>query len=249
MRNGLLALLCLLFLGACTTPVSNYSNSGNELPQLRVQAEATVKALPDLLRLRLGVVTTAVDAGQALADNNQRMGQLMALLEELGISGDELATGQFQIRPEWSLPPRPTPANWQREIVGYRVENELQVETPKVELAGKLLGLAQRAGANQVGNLQFDLADPESYRQEAITLATQKAVAKAQTLAAAAGTELGEIISISLDSPTVMYRSGMVDAEVRMATAQAVPVVADKVEVSAGVTMVYRLLNPPVKGS
>jgi len=73
MRNGLLALLCLIFLGACTPQPCTYPTGGNALPQLTVQGEATVKALPDLLRLRLGVVTTAVDAGQALADNNQRM--------------------------------------------------------------------------------------------------------------------------------------------------------------------------------
>ncbi len=121
----------LLFLASCGPQTYNYSNVNNPLPQLIVNADATVKAKPDLLQMRLGVVTESVDAGSALADNNLRMQSLMDMLAKIGISRDELATGQFQIRPEWSVPPRPTPANWKREIVAYRVSNDLNLSTTR----------------------------------------------------------------------------------------------------------------------
>ncbi len=149
----------LLFLASCGPQTYNYSNVNNPLPQLIVNADATVKAKPDLLQMRLGVVTESVDAGSALADNNLRMQSLMDMLAKIGISRDELATGQFQIRPEWSVPPRPTPANWKREIVAYRVSNDLNLSTTRVDLAGDLLGLAQKSGANQIGGLSFGLSD------------------------------------------------------------------------------------------
>lgn len=242
----LIGFMLIFLLSSCGPQTYNYSTINpvnTALPQLTVQAEAKVKATPDLLQLRLGVVTKAENAGQALAKNNQQIAKVMLQLEELGIVRDEMATGQFQIRPEWSLPPRPTPASWQRQIVAYQVNNEMLLATTKVELAGKLLGLAQQAGANQIGGLLFSLADPELHQQQAIALATRKALCKAQTLAAAAGAGLGEIISLTLDSPGRLVGSKLMLAEARTATVNTVPVVAGKVEVHAGVTIVYHLLE------
>lgn len=233
----------LLLLSSCGPQTYNYSSVNNTLPQLVVQADATIKAKPDLLQMRLGVVTEAEDAGVALAENNRRMQSLMEMLTALGISVDDLSTGQFQIRPEWSVPPRPTPANWRREIVSYRVHNDLNVETTRVDLAGELLALAQKAGANQIGGLQFGLADPEFHRQEAIAKATSNALRKAQTLADAAGTKLGPIVSLSLDSHGGYAGPQLMRMERTMAASDAVPVAAGKVDVQAGVTIIYRLLD------
>lgn len=235
----------LLFLASCGPQTYNYSNVNNPLPQLIVNADATVKAKPDLLQMRLGVVTESVDAGSALADNNLRMQSLMDMLAKIGISRDELATGQFQIRPEWSVPPRPTPANWKREIVAYRVSNDLNLSTTRVDLAGDLLGLAQKSGANQIGGLSFGLSDPETYRRQAIAAATLKARRKAETLAGAAGARLGQIISLSLDSYGGYAGPELMKMERSMAVADAVPVAAGKVDVKAGVTIIYRLLDAP----
>ena len=244
----LFAALAAFLLSSCAPQTYSYSTVNTALPQLVVQADATVNAAPDQLQLRLGVVTEAEDAGQALADNNQRMETLMRMLENLGIARNELATGQFQIRPQWSVPPRPTPANWQRKIVAYQVSNELLVATTKVDLAGKLLGSAQQAGANQIGGLEFTLADPELYRQQAIAEATRKAMRKAETMAAAAGTTLGDIVSLTLDASGAAPGPRVMMAEMRSAVADTVPIAAGKVDVSAGVTIVYRLLTKTQPG-
>jgi len=237
--------LFLLLLSSCGPQTYNYSRVNDSPPQLVVQADANIKAMPDLLQMRLGVVTESVDAGVALVDNNQRMQSLMDMLAVLGIPRDSLATGQFQIRPEWSVPPRPTPANWRREIVAYRVSNDLNVETTRVDLAGDLLAMAQKAGANQIGGLQFGLADPEMHRQEAIAKATANALRKAQTLADAAGAKLGPIVSLSLNSYGGYAGPQLMKMERAMDTSSSVPVAAGKVDVQAGVTIIYRLLDNP----
>lgn len=242
LKKSLIGGLVLMLLAACGPHVYRSGTVNQSLPQLTVQAEATVKARPDMLQMRLGVVTEALSADDALAENNLRMQSLMGMLENIGLTSAEYATGQFQIRPEWSVPPRPTPANWRREIVAYRVSNDLVVETGKIELAGDLLGLAQKSGANQVGGLQFGLADPEKYRQQAIAEATRTARLRAQTLAEAAGARLGPIVSLSFNAfgaypaPRLMKMEGAMAAD-----AAAVPVAAGNVDVQAGVSIVYRL--------
>lgn len=213
--------------------------------QLRVQAEGQVEAAPDQLRLRLGVITEAGDAGQAVNENNQRMSAVMTMLTELGLERKDLATGQFQIQPQWSQPPRPTPANWQREIIGYRVSNDLWIRTTRIDLAGQLLGLAHQVGVNQVGNLQFTIADQDNYLQQAMSLATQKALKQAQVLASAAGAELGNILSLTLEPPGGLSSSAPLIAEARMMTAtDAVPITPGNVDIQATVTMVFELISP-----
>lgn len=244
------SMMVLLFVSACMPynmqhqpPVFNVQagDSQQQFQQLRVQAEAQVEAVPDLVRMRLGVVTEAADAGQAVRRNNEHMRTIMSEMLKLGLHQDDLATGQFQISPQWSQPPRPTPANWQREIVGYRVSNDLWVTTTRVDLAGDLLGTGHRSGANHVGNLQFSIADTDSYQQQAMALATEKAVRQAQILADAAGATLGEVVSLSLDPGGNFYSQPMMAEARMMSTADAVPVTPGKVEVKAVVTLVFAL--------
>ena len=246
----LFGLLSLFVLSACM-PHPFHPERGLVAPvpgqtpqQLRVQAEGRVEATPDQLRLRLGVITEATDAGQAVSANNQRMTGVMAMLDDLGLDQKDLATGQFQIQPQWSQPPRPTPANWQREIVGYRVSNDLWIRTTRIDLAGRLLGLAHLSGVNQVGNLQFTIADQDNYQQQAMTLATQKALRQAQVLATAAGAELGIILSLTLDTPSGFSGASPLMAEARMLTAtDAVPVTPGNVDIQAIVTIIFELIS------
>ncbi len=247
MKSLLLGLGLLLTLTACGPRNFNYGTADQALPQLHVRGEGTVEATPDLLQLRLGVVTQDADADLALSSNSERMRAVMATIRGVGVAEDEIATGQFQIRPEWNLPPRPTPANWQREIIGYRVSNELLISTIRVELAGKLLAASQRAGANQIGGLQFTLADPTEHKQQAIRLATEKAIRQAQTMAAAAGVTLGPVQSLILESAGGVPGPQLMMAEARMASADSVPVTAGQVEVSAAVSLIYRLAAPAAK--
>ncbi len=239
-----IVVLLLLLLGACVPQQANLVQPHIDPPQLVVRGQGRVEVVPDQLQLRLGVVTEGSEADFALAENNQRMSAVMAMLADIGIAADEMATGQFQIRPEWSLPPRPTPANWQRQIIGYRVSNELRIATRRIDLAGRLLATAQQAGANQVGGLQFTLADPEEHRQRAITLATEQAVREAKTLAQAAGVKLGDVQSLVLDSSNNAPGPQLMMAEARLASVESVPIATGKVEVSASVSLVYLLEVP-----
>lgn len=247
LRLLIIALLLLLLSGCMAHHQQVQSRlpaaTASPLPQLAVQAEARLDAVPDQVRLRLGVVTEAPEAADAVRENNQKMSNLMRGLDDLGLSREDLATGQFQIAPQWSQPPRPTPANWQREIIGYRVNNDLWVATHRIDLAGELLGMAYKSGVNQVGNLQFSVADPERYHQQALAAATGKALEQARVLAAAAGVDLGRILSISVDPVFSHGAPQMLMAEARMATADTVPITPGTVEVRAGVSIVFELLT------
>jgi uncharacterized protein YggE len=79
-----------------------------------------------------------------------------------------------------------------------------------------------------------------------MTLATQKALRQAQVLATAAGAELGDILSLTLDTPGGF--SGSLAADGRsdrlMTATDAVPVTPGNVDIQATVTVIFELISP-----
>ena len=150
MRLILLVLVTLLLAGC---PPQHHRAAQKKASHLSVRGEATLKLKPDQVEMSLEAVTMAGSADEALAANSEAVVRLQQLLETEGLSREDYRTGQFSIQPQWSRPPRPAPANWAPEITGYRVSNSLQLKTSKIELAGRLLALAQQAQENQTGQM------------------------------------------------------------------------------------------------
>ena len=94
----------------------------------------------------------------------------------------EYRTGQFKISPKWAPRPRHSSEDWQPRIVGYSVANELLIRTKQLGLGGKVVEVCSKAGANDIGSISFDLADPRTSRVEVIELATANARQDAKAL-------------------------------------------------------------------
>ncbi len=212
--------------------------------QLAVRGEAILNVSPDQVMVNLGVTSEASTAQEALKANNDNMHAMMGALNKLGLSKQEYKTQQFQVHPIWSQRPRNPAPEWSAKIAGYRVTNSLQVQTAKMELAGDIIGAAMKAGANTVNSVQFGLADPREYREQAIKQAMKNARSDAQVLAAAAEDKIKRTLSLNLDNavatPVHVQSERMM---MRSATAMdsAPPLEAGDVNVRASVSVVYEL--------
>ncbi|WP_020674625.1 SIMPL domain-containing protein [Geopsychrobacter electrodiphilus] len=235
-------LLPVLFLSACVPPQPVAAQK--QVSQLSVRGEATLKVKPDQVEMSLEAVTTGATADAAMVSNNAAMGRLQQLLLTEGLTSADYHTGQFSIQPQWSRPPRPAPANWAPEIVGYQVNNSLQIATTHVELAGHLLALAQQAGVNKASQLRFSLADSEISSRQAIAEATNRARQRAETLASAAGVKLGRLLEARVDDSGAVARPMLMMAEgVSARAVNNVPLNAGEVEVHAAVILRYALVD------
>jgi uncharacterized protein YggE len=98
------------------------------------------------------------------------------------------------------------------------------------------------AGANSVNSVYFMVDDPSKAQEEARTLAVKDAMAKAQTLASAAGVKVGRITSIS-DIQNVgipFFRNSAFDS-VPAAAGGAGPVETGSNEITATVEMHFEI--------
>jgi uncharacterized protein YggE len=215
------------------------------IPNLTVRGSAELIKPADQLRITIGVVSEDPDAREALSDNSKRMQKVVGAIGGAGLDEDEYKTGRFQIRPIYSKPPRRPPPQWRAQIIGYEVTNTVMVRTKQLALAGELIEAANKAGANSIDSIGFDLVDKRKYRAEAISKATAHALADARKLAESARVKLVRTLSINLDDtgarPPVPRRFA---APAMAAAAEAgvpPPITPGDVTVTASVTVVYEI--------
>lgn len=166
---------------AAPTDAQNGGEDGNDLS---VTGSGEVEVEPDRVEVRLGVDVTRETAEAARSEAANRSGDIVAAIEDLGLSDDAVETTRFSIRPERSR----EPGTKERSVTGYRAENTVVVTTEDVSLAPEIVDAAVRSGANDVDSVRYGLTD--GARGEARDRAIRKAVKRAENEAASAAGEL-----------------------------------------------------------
>jgi uncharacterized protein YggE len=191
--------------------------------------------------ISLSVVRLEKTARAALDANNEAMAALLEAMKAEGIAERDLQTSSFSINPQYLYPKRDDGTQEAPRIEGYSVSNTLTVRIRDLSKLGAILDKSVTLGVNQGGQIVFTNDDASSAITEARKLAVADAVAKAKTLAEAAGVTLGRIATISEQNqggrPVPMMRAEMADASFK----SAVPVAAGENEYSVNVTMGFEI--------
>lgn len=213
--------------------------------QLIVAGRANLRRPADEAHLRFGVISNGQTAGDTLQINANLLNTLISTLKNDGVQDSELQTGQFSLTAIYSQRPKDAPDNWLPRIVGYRVENQLQIQTQQLKNLGRWADLAIQNGANSIDELTFGFHDKRSFQDEAIKEATTYAKQDAATLAAASGLRLGKILSVTLNQanfqPLMQQNAFMLAKAYNMPNET--PIISGDVDVSAQVTIVYEILQ------
>lgn len=209
------------------------------IPKLTVRGYATLKKPTDQLQITLGVVTESHDATRALEENSRKAQDIIQAFKSVGLKEEEFETGRFQIRPRYSTRPRQTEPGWQPQIIGYEVRHNLVINTLKINLAGELIEVANKSGANSIDSIRFDLSDKRKYRAEAISIATANALTDARTLAESAGVRLLRPLSIDLEDghPNIPPYAMAIAPEAGISP----PITSGQITVTASVSIVYEI--------
>jgi len=221
--SGQLVLIAAVFLTLNSATV--YSDNSNvPFPRILVTGQGSFDIAADMAVLSLTVTREAETARAALDANSAAMKEVLAAMKAEGIADRDLQTSGFSIQPRYIYP---SPKSGQREppqITGYTVRNSLTVRVRNIENVGAILDKSVTLGVNEGGNISFTNADPSAAITQARTLAVKDAIAKANTLAEAAGVKTGKLLEISEQSfvprPMQMARTAMAMSD----AVEAVPV-------------------------
>ncbi|MEM6464264.1 MAG: SIMPL domain-containing protein [Pseudomonadota bacterium] len=178
-------------------PASAFADDAQKPGIVSVTGEGSAYLAPDMAVLTLTVMRQEETARAALDANNSAMAEVLASLRADDIEERDLQTSGFSIAPQYFYPRQDDNQPAQPVITGYRVSNTLTVRIREIDKLGPILDKSVNLGVNQGGQILFTNDDPSTAVSQARTAAVEDAMAKASTLAEAAGVSLGRIAEIN----------------------------------------------------
>jgi uncharacterized protein len=188
------ALVALCLLAAPRVALAQDAGFGAAFAATTLSLSATgeTRTPPDMATLSLGVQTTAPDAASALRANAARMTATIAALKTAGIAARDIQTSNLSLTPQYAYaegkPPR---------LTGYQASNQVTVQINDLARLGGVVDAAVAAGADNVGQINFGLANPLAAENAARVAAVKALQDKAALYAQAAGYHVGRLVNLS----------------------------------------------------
>ncbi len=201
-------------------------------PAISVTGEAHISVPPDLASVDAGVATDAKSAREASEANNAAMAKVLAALKAANVDAKDIQTSRLSLQPQYA-PNR----SGSSPIVGYRASNRVTVRVRDVGKVAGVIDTLVGAGANDIGNVFFEVSQASKLLDEAREKAVADALRKAEIYAKAAGVTLGVPLSISEEgAPQPVYRAKMMQGAPMAAAPTPIAQGEETLSVSVSVT-------------
>lgn len=239
-----LLVLPLLVALAARSPAqaaSSAASPGSEpIPSIEVTGSAEVTAPAARGAFSIGIEVTRPTAAEASSETARLTQAVTAALKQAGLAGSDLKGSRLTVNPQWSYDQK----TQQRHRDGFEATTTLLVDSASLEHLGSYIDAALGAGATTVSDIQYSPADADSLRRDALTRAVRNARSEAETIAAAAGGQLGALLQIGTDGASSRPRPmGLQEVVVNAARAKgsvATDLMPQDIEVSASVSASWR---------
>ena len=197
----------------------------------------------------LGVEARALTVSEARQDAANAMTAVRDALKGLGIADKDIVTTNFNIYPEttWIEIKDSLGTRGQSKIIGYVVNNAVEIKVRKLDDVGAVIDAAAEKGGDliRVNSVAFTLADPNAASVELRELAAKDAKAKAEIYAKAMGVTLGQLVYLSesgSSAPVVKTDVYYARAEGAADAFAPSPVSGGAVEMNATVSAVFAIV-------
>lgn len=199
-------------------------------PAVITRGQASVKRAPDQAWVAIAAEARAATPSEAQRMGAEAMAAVHAALAKAAIPAEAIKTTGYSLQPDMEY------VNGRGRVRGYIVNNQVEVRVDNLERLGGVLDAAGASGATSMSGLRFDLKDRAVVEREALRLAVQDAMSRAQAIAAGAGAALGPILRIDElgEGPMPVPYTTM---RVAAAPPPQTPVSPGEIEVRAQVTL------------
>lgn len=198
---GVFVLGLALYYGALA--VAEWKNIGDrDTFSISVSGEGSVFLKPDIATIYLTVTTQAPLLQDAARENTGKNNKIIAFLKSKGVEEKDIKTTSYNVSPQYQYDNRPCsgnicPPNSPPKIVGYEVNNSVEVKVRQLDALGGILDGAVGAGANNVSGPNFTVDDESVAKDAARKIALEKAIVKAEILAREMGVSLVRVAGYS----------------------------------------------------
>ena len=231
-----------------------------------VIGEAVRRIAPESAEFLIEIAASGASASQALKEHQARTSQIVQAVSSLGVHRTDLQTVSMNVNtmygpPVPSLPPYTMPQLGPVPSLGpvgfgaygappqvqpdiqfgaYQAKSAVRVTAREAGRAGEIADALVKAGAAIAGGLCYRASDDAAARKGALEAAGKDARSKAETLATAAGKQLGDPISISEEIVASNGVYSALRAQMPWAFGPDTPTSAGELEYYARVTASFR---------
>jgi len=170
-------------------------------PLVTVTGNSEVKVVPDLADLRFNIEIRNNNLKVALAEEAEKMSQLVAALKAAGIGERDLQTSQVTINPVYQQG-KGTYAETAK-IAFFMVSQTVGCTLRDIQKITAITTRAIDAGANRVSGVTLRTSKLRQYRDQARVMAVKAAKEKALLMAGELGSKVGKPLSITEESSEI----------------------------------------------
>lgn len=203
---------------------------------LQVTGSAQVTVEADRAQMTLGVVTKAPTVEEASTQNAQTLAAVIEALKAAGVEEGDMVTDNYSVSAQYDY--SYGKIDGEQAIAGYQVSNLLRVTVTDVSRLGTLVDVGMKAGANECYGITFQSTHAAEANDQALQAAVAEGARKAKLMAAAAGHDLGELLSLEENSGSY---TGVAYAVAMDAGSRGTTILADGLTFTATVTMTYEM--------
>lgn len=186
---GIFVLLLAIKVFNISIPLNVVSTSRTN--ELAVVGEGKIDIVPDTAYVNAGIsVNNAATVDVAKKSIDDINNKILDGVKKLGIKKEDLKTTNYSINP-----------NYDKKIQSYDGNASISIKAKNIAIVPQIIEAVTKAGANQVGGVEYTVNDPNSFREQVRDKAIQNAKDEAQKLAKTLGIRLGKITNIVESSP------------------------------------------------
>lgn len=193
-RMGIAILLPWLFsfmLSAQEVAVSQSNRT------IAITADESVSVDPDLAIVTIGYESYGITEKEAYEENVRVANSIVDAMVKAGVDKRFIESGNLSVDrveqdSKWTVE--------QRKLRQFSAEQSWKVKVP-IDQAQKLVDLAMRAGANSVGNVNWEVVDRAALQAKAGAAALAKARTIAEQMAKGLNAKLGQLVYASNKAP------------------------------------------------
>lgn len=173
--------------------MNNYRNSGpgNISQTVSFTGEGKVKATPDTAKVDIGLITEGKDSISVQNENSSKMNKVIDYLKKEGVGSEDIKTANYSLSPKYEY------SKGKSTLVGYILNQTLEVTVRDLNKTGKILDGAVSNGANQINSISLFVDKPEDLKNKAREEAVKQAKEKASAASKIAGFRLGRVIGFN----------------------------------------------------
>ncbi len=212
-----------------------YAGDDAQAKTISLAGSGSASAQADQASISMGVEVTDESAADAISENADKVAAVIAAVEALGVSEDDVYTSQYSVYPQY---------DWTesgRVFKGYTVTNMVRVTVKNLDDVGKIIDAAGAAGANRIDSISFELSDAkrDDLKMNAYVAALQDAQAKADVIAETLELTITGVQSVTESSyvPARTYQS-VAEADYAMGSAPT-PILSGELTVTVSIQIVY----------